>query len=126
MGDKLVESLPGSEAARRKLRVILQTLSGEKSVAEATRELGIGEAMFHKLRHEFLEAAVGLLEPKALGRPKQEAPTEEIADLRRRLRDAEVEKEAAFLRAELAVLLPGVLRDESKKKRRNPDAGAGD
>lgn len=95
-GAELVEGLEGSAGAKQKLRLFLQTLLGERSIGEVGEELGINEAMVHRLRSRALTAALQDLEPKAPGRPRKEAPSEELRallserDLLRR--DLEIEK----------------------------------
>ena len=46
-GTKLVEHLEGSERAKTRLKAILETLSGQRSIPEVCEELGIQESMFH-------------------------------------------------------------------------------
>ena len=45
-GAALVAPLSGSEHAKRRLALFLQTFSGECTVSEACAELGIGESRF--------------------------------------------------------------------------------
>jgi hypothetical protein len=107
-GANLVEHLDGSERAKARLKAILQTLSGERSIPEVCEELGIQESMFHRVRGEVLQTALSRLEPRPLGRP----PSPAAADDRR---NAELEEEnlrlqtelkAAEVRRELAEKLP--------------------
>jgi len=132
MGPRLVEALDGSESAKGRLRVILETLTGEKTVLDACQELGIGESMFHKLRNEFLQDAVGLLEPRPLGRPREEIdPEEKLRDgYEKRMQDLEVKLQAARVREEIALAMPHLLRgreeregSESPKKKRRRRRG---
>lgn len=128
-GPDLVEGAEGSPGAKERLRVILETLSGTKPIAEACAELGIGEAAFHKLRTRVIQEAVEGLEPRKPGRkPEERSETEERA----RGLEAEVEKlklelRAAQIREELALTLPhlGRLGKKNENERgRNPEAGA--
>lgn len=119
-GVKLVESLTGSELAKRRLNLILQTLAGDIGIPEACEELGIGEAMFHKMRSAYLEDSVGLLEPKAPGRKPHMESEEE-----KRIRVLEAEREdlknqlfAAQIREELAQTMPGVLKEAKPGKKK--------
>jgi transposase-like protein len=118
MGPRLVEALDGSESAKGRLRVILETLTGEKTVFDACQELGIGESMFHKLRNEFLQDAVGLLEPKPLGRPRDEIdPEEKLREgYEKRIQDLEVRLEAARVREEIALTMPHLLRGREERE----------
>jgi len=118
-GPKLVERLEGSVDAKRRLRVILQTVAGELTVAEACAELGIGKTAFFELRGRVLQTSLADLEPKAVGRPRQEAPAEE-AELERlkqenqRLLD---DLEIAHVREEIALAMPEVFEPLREKKR---------
>ena len=122
MGAAVAATLPGSEAARQRMRLILATLSGDKPVGEACAELGVNEARFHRLRRDFLEESIGLLEPKMPGRKRKEPTLEEerITELERERKTLMIELEASRIRTELALVMPHVLKDrismESKKK----------
>ena len=48
-GTNLLEHLEGSERAKARLKAILETLSGERSIPEVCEELGIQESMFHRV-----------------------------------------------------------------------------
>ena len=100
-----VDRLPGSPAAKGRLRVILANLAGEIGVADACHELGIEESWFFDLKHESLERWVRTLEPGSPGRPPKGELTPEqqrIAELEKRARRLELELKAARLREELA------------------------
>jgi hypothetical protein len=103
-GANLVEHLEGSERAKTRLKVILETISGQRTIPDACNELGIQESMFHRVRSEVLQTALGRLEPRPLGRPPQQLPLydadhaeleEEILRLRAALKAAEVRRELA-------------------------------
>jgi hypothetical protein len=49
-GPNLVDHAEGSEEAKRRLKGILEVLSGKKTIGEAGGAIGIGEAMFHRLK----------------------------------------------------------------------------
>ena len=70
-GTNLVEHLDGSERAKTRLKAILETLSGARSIPEVCEDLGINESMFHRVRSEVLQTALERLEPRPLGRPPQ-------------------------------------------------------
>jgi hypothetical protein len=93
-GSQLVERLEGSEHAKSRLRVILETLSGQRTIPDACKMLGIQESMFHKMRSQVLQTALGRLEPRPLGR-RPHIPS--LSDQRA----AELEEEVLGLRAEL-------------------------
>lgn len=109
-----VDGLDGSDRAKERLRVFLETLHGTLTVAEGCQRLGIHESYFHELRHDWLQEALALLEPQPVGRPPQKpspegsSPSElvrdkarlaaEAAALREALRAAEVRAEIAQIR----------------------------
>ena len=57
-GIKHVDRLEGPEPSKRRLRVILETLTGERSVAQACEELGVGEALVSMLQDKGIPAPV--------------------------------------------------------------------
>ena len=108
-----VERLLGSEAAKQRLTMILQTLAGKITVPEACARLGIGEARFHALRNAWLQESFESLKPRRLGRPPQAV---EAAELLPRVQALETENAtlrqqltAAEVRRELAEILPHVV-----------------
>jgi hypothetical protein len=116
-GTAMVDDLGASEQARHRLKAIVETMSGTKSIPEVCTELGISEAMFHKLRSRFLEDAVLLLEPRVPGPKRQEATPEErrIEDLEAEVQRTKMELEAARIRTEIALVMPHVLTRGAKK-----------
>jgi hypothetical protein len=116
-----VDSTAASEQAKQRLKLLLQTLSGELSVEQACAQLQIGTARFHELRDAWLQAAVTALEPKPKGRPPAPPPQEpdEFEQLRARNKRLELELRAAQIREQIAALMPHLLhppRDQDKKK----------
>lgn len=104
-GAKLLDKFSASPRAQARMRAILETVSGEKTIPEASAELGLGEAMFHRIRAEAMAAALGALEPKPMGRPRSAttaqpsvvaALEQENKDLKIALRAAEVPEHAAL------------------------------
>jgi transposase-like protein len=121
-GAKLVEGLEGSEAARQRLQVVLKTLAGEMSVADACQTLGLSEAGFYKLRAQFLQDAVGLLEPKKPGRkPKEVGPEQQrIQELEAEKKDLVRQLDASMLRTEIALVMPHLLKGELAQAKKTP------
>ena len=107
-GAKLVEHLDGSERAKARLKAILQTLSGERSIPEACEELGIAESLFHRVRGEVLQTALSRLEPRPLGRPPSPPSPGDgrRAELQEENLRLQTELKAAEVRRELAEKLP--------------------
>jgi hypothetical protein len=114
-----VDRLPGSDEARARLRIILATLSGEKTIPAACAELRVGESRFHELRNEFLAKGVESLEPRPLGRPPDPGPSDlERQNLRlhRENEQLKLEVQAAQIREEIAMVMPHVLKPRAQKK----------
>jgi hypothetical protein len=109
---KQVEGLEGPRAQKRRLRVILETLTGERSVAEACAELEVSEARFHVLRRQALQGALEALEPGQAGRPRKAEPEEpgRIEELERELKETKIDLQAALVRTELAVAMPHLVK----------------
>jgi transposase-like protein len=105
-GPDVVSALDGSEHAKERLRVILETVAGQMTIAAACAELGIGEAAFHKLRQRALEAGIQGLEPKPRGRPpsKEKLEDERLKKLEQENEQLRLELIAADLREQLARL----------------------
>jgi transposase-like protein len=124
-GSKHVERLDGADAEKHRLRIVLETLSGERSVEQACEELGVSASRFHEIRREALQAALDGLTPTPSGRPKRSDPSadeERLRALQRENRELKLELQAAYTRTEIALAMPHVLtkkgKDEIKKKAR--------
>ena len=113
-GTNLVEHLEGSERAKTRLKAILETLSGARSIPEVCEDLGINESMFHRVRGEVLQTALERLEPRPIGRPRHEPPAEELrlAEMEEENLRLQVELKAAEVRRELAEKLPRLGKSE--------------
>jgi hypothetical protein len=105
-GPEYVEQLEGSELAKRRLRVVLETLAGQCGIGEAARLLGISEQRVHQLREEALQAALVELEPKMPGRRPGGGDDEDPAALREQLLELEKELRASKIRQEIALVFP--------------------
>lgn len=122
-GALLVETLEGSEHAKARLKVILETLSGQRTIGDACAELGIHESMFHRVRSEVLQTALNRLEPRPLGRPPRSSSAEDqrAAELEAENRKLKVELHASEVRRELAENLPRLAsRDTAPGKKTTP------
>lgn len=113
LGVAHVDRLDGGVGAKRRLRTILSTVSGELDVARACQRIGVRETQFADLRRRALQAALESLEPGIPGRPrKQELVSREEHDALRRERDRlQIELYAQRVRAEIALVMPHVLED---------------
>jgi hypothetical protein len=120
-GPAAVARLPGSPLARERLQVVLETLAGTCRVQEACRRLGLGEQRFDQLRAQVLQAGLGALEPRPVGRRPRPAPAADVAALQARVAELEIELRAARVREEIALALPAVVvtpTGPAKKARR--------
>jgi predicted ArsR family transcriptional regulator len=110
-GPRLVERLDLSASAAERLKLILETISGARSVKDASEMLGISETRFHVIRQTALEAAGQSLEPQAPGRPAKAHPESEerIEALEREKGELTVALEAMRLREEIAAIAPHLL-----------------
>lgn len=119
-----VEKLDGSAQAKRRLRIILETLSAQKTVQQACDELGVTERHFHRLREDALKGAIDKLEPSPSGRPHKEKLIEpsRVEELEREIQDLKIDLRAAQVREEIALVMPNLVkqRKETKKKRQRP------
>lgn len=113
LGPGLVHHLEGSEHAKLRLEVILETIAGRWTVAQACQKLDIGEAMFHRLRNRVLQAGLAHLEPRPLGRPPQSSTTDpqHVATLEDEVRELTDQLSIAQVRLEIAQTMPHLLRD---------------
>jgi len=119
-----VDRLDGPEDLKRRLRVLLDTLAGRVSVAQACEELGVSESRLHELRREALEGALGALMPKPAGRPaRAETTTEREKELEGRIQELEVDLQAALVRTELALAMPELFRSKKNSRRRKKPTG---
>ncbi len=114
-----MDRLDGPEDLKWRLRVLLDTLAGRVSVAQACEELGVSESRLHELRRQALVGALGALMPKPAGRPvTSETTTPREKDLEARIQELEVDLQAALVRTELALAMPELFRSKKNRRRR--------
>ena len=118
LGGRLVDALNAPRAAQRRVRVILATLSGTQTIAEACQTLGIGRSRFHALRQQVLRGALDAVTGRPRGRPAK-APTvaPDVAALRARIRELELTLRTTLLRSEIALTMPFLLDRAAPKKK---------
>jgi len=73
-------------SAEEKIRVVLERLRGEHSIAELCRREGIAESLYYSWSKEFLEAG----KKRLAGDTARAATSGEVKDLRREVRDMKV------------------------------------
>ncbi len=85
--DKVIKNI--RQAARKrhsaedKIRIVLDGLRGEATIAELCRHEGIAQSLYYKWSKEFLEAG----KRRLAGDTARSATTDEVRDLRREARD---------------------------------------
>lgn len=125
LGTGLVDRLEGSEEAKRKLKAVLETVSGESTVAEVCERLGISETRLFQLREEALTSAVERLEPAARGRPAAPEPEEEseVERLEKENQRLRVELELARGRVLASIAFPHLVKDREPEKKKIEASG---
>jgi hypothetical protein len=108
-GPDYIDKLSGSDQARLRAHVILQTLAGQCRVQDACDRLGVRVARFHRLRIVALQAAVDELEPRSAGRPVRPPEDPRIAWLQEENARLRLELQAALTREEIALVLPALV-----------------
>jgi hypothetical protein len=117
-GAKLVEKLDGSEEAKRRLELVLQTIAGKRDVASVCEELGIKKTAFVKIRDKVLQSALQGIEPKPSGRPRKEPEKpDRVTELEKQVEHLKKELTYAHVREEILTTMPELYRPEAEKKR---------
>ena len=70
-------------SAEEKIRIVLEGLRGEDSIAELCRREGIAQGVYYKWSKDFMEAG----KRRLAGDTSRSASTDEVRDLRREARD---------------------------------------
>ena len=68
-------------SAEEKIRIVLDGLRGETTIAELCRQEGINQNLYYKWSKEFLEAG----KQRLAGNTNRQATSEEVKDLRREM-----------------------------------------
>jgi len=74
---------PQALLVRKKIRIVLDGLRGEDSIAELCRREGISQGIYYKWSKDFMEAG----KKRLAGDTARAANTDEVKDLRREARD---------------------------------------
>jgi hypothetical protein len=111
-----IDGLEGEDAEKARMKRIFQTVSGELTVREAAKALGISEARFFAMREEVLQQWLDALQPRPPGRPPKHEETEpaEVEALLRQIKELQLDLKVAQTRTELALTMPHVLKDRPK------------
>lgn len=94
-------------SAEEKIRIVLEGLRGEASIAELCRREGIAESLYDKWSKEFLEAGKARL----AGDAKRQATSSEVTELRQE--NDQLKQAVADLLLQNRVLKKSVLGSES-------------
>jgi len=70
-------------SAEEKIRIVLEGLRGDDSIAELCRKEGIAQSLYYTWSKEFMEAG----KPRLAGDTARSATTDEVKDLRREAHD---------------------------------------
>jgi len=70
-------------SAEEKIRIVLEGLRGNDSIAELCRKEGIAQSLYYTSSKEFMEAG----KPRLAGDTARSATTDEVKDLRREAHD---------------------------------------
>ena len=126
-GPEYVDHLTGTEQAKERLKVVLETLAGRCRIQEACQRLGISEPRFHQLRQQVLEAALERLEPQPAGRkPAPRSPEQiRLTTLADELAAKDVELRAAQARAEIALTLPRLAEEPAAPEKKTTQSTTG-
>ena len=117
-GVDLIERLASPRALRRRARVVLATLGGGLTIAQACAELGIGRTHFQALRWRVLGGTLEALQPRPRGRPRHIDPESRVVQqLQARIREQEVALKTLALRSEIALTMPYLLDRAGRKKK---------
>jgi hypothetical protein len=102
----LVDQFDADSITKQRFKVLLRTISGELSVADACHSLAISQARFFELRTTMLQAALDSLQPKQPGRPAQkiDAESQRIHDLEQQNLELRVHLAAARRKIRIAVV----------------------
>ena len=108
IGPEIAEHVADSPFEARRLRLILESITGHKRVRDVCAEMGVCSQMFERLRRQSMRAAARALKPKKAGRPRRagSAVEAENAQLHERIAELRAENQALRVRAELAEGLP--------------------
>ena len=86
-GEKIVKEITRATrkqySSEAKIRIVLDGLRGEDSIAEVCRREGISQGVYYKWSKDFMEAG----KKRLSGDTARAATTDEVKDLRREARD---------------------------------------
>lgn len=105
-GPEYVDTLEASPQAKKRTKMILQTVFSGLRVREVCAALDICPQRFQQLREEVLQAALASMEVQPGGRRRRPVESEEMAALREELEELKLALHLAQVRAEIALAMP--------------------
>jgi hypothetical protein len=108
-GPEYVNLLDGSDIAKERVKIVLETVAGTCGVDEACQRLNICGQRFHQLRQQIMEGAVTAAEPGIPGRRAQppSAAEDQIQRLEQQVAELQRELQASKVREEITLVLSG-------------------
>ena len=112
-GEKIVKDIKRATrkqySSEEKIRIVLDGLRGEDSIAELCRREGISQGVYYKWSKDFMEAG----KRRLAGDTARAATTDEVKDLRREARD--LKEVVAEQTLELRLLKKSMIDDGATK-----------
>jgi len=108
VGPEIAEQVADSPLEAQRLRLILESLTGQKRVQDVCAEMGVCSQMFERLRERSMRAAARSLRLGHAGRRRKDvsAADPRVAELQRENAELKAENRALRVRVELAEGLP--------------------
>ena len=127
-GPEYVQHLDGSDIAKERVQIVLETVAGTCGVDDACQRLDICGQRFHQLRQQIMAGAVTAAEPGTPGRRAQppSAADEKIQRLEQQVAELQRELQASKAREEITLVLSGrgpTLEGPEKKTTSPPRRG---
>mgnify|MGYP003578600423 CR=1 FL=1 len=117
-GVDLVDGLNGPRILKQRTKIVLGTLIGTVTIAQACAKLGISRPRLYALRRRLLAGAVNALKPRRRGRPTQRIDSPEIQVLRARIDELETALTTTALQSRIALAMSSPL-GPAKREGRN-------
>ena len=105
-GPEYVDTLAASPQAKKRTKMILQTVFSGLRVRDVCAALDICPQRFQQLREEVLQAALASMEVQPGGRRRRPVESEEMVALREELEELKLALHLAQVRAEIALAMP--------------------
>ncbi|MGH3421447.1 MAG: helix-turn-helix domain-containing protein [Rhodanobacteraceae bacterium] len=121
---RLVDTLEGDDLAKRRLKVVIQTITGECTIAEACERLEVSETALRDYRTRALYGALAGLTPGTPGRPRNAVKDPALTRLQTQVQTQQLQLLLEKTQTQLALLAtalpPPVAPARGKKKQPPP------